>query len=370
MGVGGDNKERINILDPKVLLEYAKDRSDAGRNRLVSAVSGFFEETILSQAERAIASEILLNLIRQAEKDLRQALAERFAVSKMIPPDVAVFLANDDISVAGKVLLHSPLLRDMDLLRVIGSKGADHWKVLAQRKSLSPVVADCLIDTGDAATMLNLVANTSTELKKHSLKKLAKAALAREELQAPILKRPEVDAEIATDLYMVVSHALRQALQEKFAISIEAIEHALENLVQELCNEARNLRAITNEMMILAKKFSERNEITTSLMIRTLRRGQLGFFIALFAEKIGLTPQAVISLIQKDGGQQFVAACKYARMMKSEFASVFLLSRGIRTGDKVVDQKELSVALRHFDMMRDHELERLIMLWRKNPEKI
>src|SRR5690606_41908871 len=51
-----------------------------------------------------------------------------------------------------------------------------------------------------------------------SMRKLVKLSLKSEELQAPLLRRPEVDADVAIDLYMVVSEVLRQELSEKFPI--------------------------------------------------------------------------------------------------------------------------------------------------------
>ena len=362
--------ERVNILDPQALLQCAQDTSEAGRQKLAKAVASFFDERQLTGAEQDLAGDILLNLVRQAEIDLREALSERLSVQNNIPPELIVYLANDQISVARHVLLHSPVLNDVDLIYIITSKGQDHWQTIAKRDMISPVVADKLIDTGDPGTVLNLIDNQRVNLQKSSMKKLVKFSLKSEELQAPLLRRPEVDAEVAIDLYMLVSEALRKELSEKFQIAEHAIEHAIEDLIHELSNEAKGLRQTTPEMTALAKRFNERKEITSDLMIKTLRRGQVGFFLALFAEKIGLSHEHVVRLIQKDAGKPFVVACRFTGMMKSEFASLFLLSRGIRTGDKIVDQRELALALKNFDSIKDFDVQRIMKSWLKNPELI
>lgn len=370
MGMASEDDEGVNILDPKQLLACAQDTSVAGRRRLAEAVSDFFEERPLSDTERRLASEIMLNLIRQAEVDLREALSERLSLQPNVPPELIVYLANDQISVARNVLLHSPVLNDVDLVCIISSQGREHWQAIAQRDRLSPIVADRLIDTNDTGTMLNLIDNQRANLQKGSMKRLAKAALRSESLQAPLLRRPEVDSDLAVDLYMIVSNALRQEIAEKFPIPATVVEQALENLVQEFSNEAKGLRDTTPDMQALAKRFEERKEINADLMIRTLRRGQVGFFMALLAEKSGLPAQTVVKLIQKDGGKHFVVVCRAVGMMKSEFASIFLLSRGIRTGDKIVDQRELAMALKAFDSARDFDVQRIMKSWVKNPELI
>lgn len=360
----------VNILDPKELLLCAQDNSDAGRQKLAKAVSQFFDDRKLNETEQSLASEILLNLIRQAELDLREALAERLSVQKNIPPEVMVYLANDHIAVARKVLMHSPVLNDVDLVYIISSKGKDHSRVIAQRDGLSPLVSDRLIDTGDVQTMLNLVDNQRVHLQKASMKKLAKASLRSEELHAPLLRRPEVDNDIAIDLYMIVSQALRVEIAEKFVIPPQVLEQSLEELIHELSNEAKGMREATPDMVAIARRFEERKEISPDLMIKTLRRGQVGFFLALFGERTGLMPDHVVRMIQKDGGKPFVVACRHIGMMKSEFASIFLLSRGIRTGDKIVDQRELAMALKNFDALRDFDVQRIMKTWHSNPDII
>lgn len=360
----------VNILDPKDLLSWAQDNSDAGRQKLAKAVSQFFEDRQLNETEQSLASEILLNLIRQAELDLREALAERLSVHKNIPPEVIVYLANDHIAVARQVLMHSPVLNDVDLVYIISSKGEDHSRLIAQRDGISPLVADRLIDGGDVETMLNLIDNQRAHLQKASMKKLAKASLRSEELQAPLLRRPEVDTDIAIDLYMIVSQALRKEIAERFLLPPQVLEQSLEDLIHELSNEAKGMRETTSDMVSLARRFEERKDISADLMIKTLRRGQVGFFLALFAERTGLMPDHVVRMVQKDGGKPFVVACRHIGMMKSEFASIFLLSRGIRTGDKIVDQRELAMALKNFDAIRDFDVQRIMKTWVNNPDLI
>lgn len=360
----------VNILDPKQLLQYAQDTTEGGRARLAKAVSHFFEETQLSDVEERLASEILINLLRQAETDLKEALSERLATLDCAPSELIIFLANEQISVARPVLLHSPVLNDVDLMYIITSKGFDHWRSIAQRERLSPFVADKLVDTEDTGTILNLLDNQRAQLQHASVKKIARVALRSEELQAPLLRRPEVSADVAVDLYMVVSDALRREITQRFNVQPHVIEQAVEGIVHELSAAAKGARETTPEMLALAKKFQDRGDISPDLMIRTLRRGQVGFFIALFAEKTGIPAQSIVKLIQKDAGKPFVVACRSLGMMKSEFASIFLLSRGIRTGDKIVDQRELAMALKYFDAIREFDVQRIMQSWIKNPDLI
>lgn len=361
---------KVNILDPKALLQLAQDSSGAGRAHLARAISDFFKEHHLSENEQSLACDILMNLIRQAEIDLREALAENLSTQDGVPPGLIIFLANDEISVARSVLMHSPVLKDFDLIDVIDAKGTEHWQAVAQRALISPLIADKLIDTKDPSVILKLVDNQRARLQKQTLKKLIKAAIVSQEVQAPLLRRPEIDADMATDLYLIVAQALRKEIADKFPINAAQVEKSFELIVQELSNEARGYSRVSDEMKALAVRFAERGDISTDLLIKVLRRGQMGFFVALFSCKSGFQAESVVRMIQKEGSKPFIVVCRAMGMMKAEFASLFLLSRGIRSGDKIVDQRELAMALKDFDALKETDAARIVKVWLQNPEKI
>ena len=60
-------------------------------------------------------------------------------------------------------------------------------------------------------------------------------------------------------------------------------------------------------------------------------------------------------------------ACKAAQITKADFASIFLLSRQARPGDKTVDPQELPVALNIFDRIRDETAAMVVQRWRLDP---
>lgn len=369
-GTSDQELSKIQALSPHKLLEYAQDKSEEGRYMLANAVTKFLNEQKLSDTGQHLAGDIMMSLIRQAELDLREALAERLAMQDNVPEEVIIFLANDEISVARPVLLHSPVLKDIDLMFIITSKGEEYWRSIAERGNLSPIVADRLVDTGDETTVKNLIGNRQVALQKNTVKKIVRASLTSEALQEPLLHRPEVDSDLAVDLYMCVSHALRHEITMRFHIPVSLVESSLEALVTELSQEARGVQQVTHEMRVVARRFHERDAVTPDLMIKTLRRGQISFFIALFSEKLRLEPETVVRLAQKDGGMNFALACRSVGMVKSEFASLYLLSRGIGGGQRTVNQRELAVALKYFDALREFDVQRIVKKWIKNPELI
>lgn len=354
----------------RYMLELAQDSSPAGRHKLAQAISVFFEGDGLNETENYLVVQIMMSLIHRAELDIREALAERLSVLANVPPEVVIFLANDEISVARPVLKNSSVLNDADLLYIIGRKGADYWQPIAEREKLSAAVAGRLVETGDVATVQSLVANPHVTLTKPVMKKLVRLSLTEEPMQPTLLRRPEMDTELAVDMYVAVTQSLRREIAQRFPLSSTLIEAAMDGLTTELVAEAQQKQKVTSELRTMARRYNERGDITPPLLIKTLRRGQFSFFIALFAEKILLHPETVLRLVSQEGGKNFAAAARAIGMMKSEFASIYLLSHGLRGESRTMSPRELAELLSYFDSIKDTDAQRMRKEWARSADEV
>ena len=103
------------------LLKLARDRSIEGRTRLVQSVGDLFfnTDTVLSDRERSLMTEILRQLIHDVELSVRLALSERLAGEDGAPKDLMEILTNSEIEVAYPILRDSSVLQDIDLIEII-----------------------------------------------------------------------------------------------------------------------------------------------------------------------------------------------------------------------------------------------------------
>src|SRR6056297_122186 len=121
-------------------------------------------------------ADVMISLMRQAEIDLREALAERLAVLDNVPLRLVLQLSNDEIDVARPVLKQSPVLSDMDLIYIMKSKGPEYWQAIAQREHMSNQIMNLLSDTRDVETGIALVENEKITLTEHTLNVLSEVA--------------------------------------------------------------------------------------------------------------------------------------------------------------------------------------------------
>jgi uncharacterized protein (DUF2336 family) len=359
----------VQHSDLDSLLELARDKSVEGRTRLVKIVGDLFFETasVLSGRERALMSDILRQLIHDVEMSVRRALAERLAREPGSPRDLVAALANDDIEVAYPILLESAVLQDIDLVEVIHHRTLQHQLAIARRSALSETVSEALVETGAEDVIKTLLENRGAEIAESTMAYLVEESSRVDAYRNPLLHRRELTPKLARRMYMWVSAALREHLVKQFDLDPIEIELQLSAALDQTL-AATTAGESSSKSAEVAARLDARRSINSKLLIQTLRQGEIALFENLLAQVTALRPQLIRRFIFEPGGQGLAIACRAIEVDKADFASIFLLSRGARPGDKVVDPGELGDALAFFDRIKPDTARKVLTRWRIDPD--
>jgi len=357
-------------LDFEQLLDLARDRSVASRTRLVETVSDLFfdKKRTLSDRERALMTEILRRLIHDIEMTVRRALAERLAPEPDAPSELVTVLANDEIEVAYPILVKSTVLHDAELIEIVRNRSSEHQLAVAVRERVSPAVSDALVGTGNVDVVKTLLENFGAEISQATMGYLVEQSKRVGAYQNPLINRSDLSPALAKRMYWWVSAALRKHVVANFKLDPTELDQKIEDIIRDLLSEetAQPVAARRNED--LAKKLAERNAITPQLLVQALRQGEVALFEALLGEISGLRRALVRRMIFEPGGQGLAAISRAVAISKPDFASIFLLSRSARPGDKVVDPGELSRAMAFYDRVQPVAAQRLLARMRLDPD--
>ncbi|WP_207480337.1 DUF2336 domain-containing protein [Arenibaculum pallidiluteum] len=351
------------------LVEKARDRSPDARREVATTVGDLYmgPAASLTETERAIVLDILGLVIRDAERTVRVTLAARLAEDSAVPRALALQLAGDEIEIARPVLLHSDLLGDDDLIDLVRRHATPHQLAIAARRVVSPPVGDALVGTGDAAVAAVLVRNAGARLSPGAVSILAEAAQRSADLGEPLLQRPELTPELAARLYWFVSVEFRRSLLRRFPIPADQLDRALQGTVQRLIDSSR--RGLGPEHVMLADRLHAAGSIDAAVLIQVLRVGRFELFAMLFGRLAGLPPQTIAQTISDPGGEGLALACRALEIDKGHFASIFLMARGARRGEQVVDPRELTRVLSFFDRVPVERAKAVLAAWRDNPSQ-
>ncbi len=364
--------EHIDFND---LIGLTRDKSVEGRTRLVQIVGDLFFDTdiVLRDAERNIMSDILRQLIHDVEMKVRQQLAMRMADENDAPRELVSALANDQIEVAHPILTQSTILQDMELIEIVQHRTYGHQLAIAMRETVSEAVSDALIDTGNVDVIKTLLENENADISGKAMEYLVEQSEKIDDIQVPLINRNDLGPDLAKRMYWWVSAALRKHIVEHYSIDEAGLDDKIQDTILDILGIPGGGTGEINTAPLrksqeLAEKLHDADAITPQLMIQTLRQGEVVLFEDLLSQVTGLRSNLIRRFVFEPGGEGLAIVCRAADIAKADFASIFLLSRSARPGDKVVDPNEVSRVLNFFDRIKAETAQKVVKRWHLDPD--
>ena len=315
----------------------------------------------LNAREQELLSDVLIGLMRQAERDLREALAERLSVLNDAPLRLVLNLANDDIEVARPVLSKSKVLSDLDLIYIVKARGASYWQAIAARDNLSPQLIDVLADKKEEGTAIVLSGNERAHLTWHAMDILTDMARSNEKIAKPLLMRSELPDTVVRKLYDHVGHDLKHYIRDYYGIFSGEVTAAIDDIMLEFSSAEQEDRFMPNARVVLAaKQYAAKGKLTLQTMMSSLKRGQITSFIAMFSVYTGIPAETTYEYMKQPSGKGLAVVCRAHGIQKIDYATIFLLTNRIRTDQRIINQQDMLGVLNYFDKVRPEVAQRLL----------
>ncbi|HEY1095771.1 MAG TPA: DUF2336 domain-containing protein [Alphaproteobacteria bacterium] len=354
----------LAIEKPEYLYRLARSGSQADRQELAFAM-----KDMLATPHRDIAREILLLLLREAELDLRQKLAEKLCTLKDCPYELIQFLVYENPApIAEMVIKKSPLLQNEDLLKIAETFAQDphYTHAIAQRPQLSPAVVTRLLAQKDHTVQLLLLNNDKIELSENCLTTLLNAAKQRPELQQPLLLRKEITPALAAQLYWHVSVELRQYIMKNFPMDAHKLDHTMEIVLQDKIDQDAGIFTITNEARAAAERLRATGALNVKNTVESLRKGNVVLFVCMAGLMINSSPESLLrSLVVNAKNEPLAALAHLLRLNATDFNSLYLLWRRHIAQQKMTYAHEVAEAFDCFTGMKRERLHYILNVWKK-----
>lgn len=347
------------------LVSLAKDRAKHSRRLLVENVADLFvsKEGRLSDRERSLMSDILGKLISDVEGDVRRQLSLQLARLPEVPKDLVVRLANDEVDIAGPILMRSRVLQDADLLEIVKRRGHEHRLVIAMREGLGETVADALVEFGEEDVIDALINNHDAMISRQAMDYLVEESKRLDRFQEPLLHRPDLPAELAYRMYWWVSASLRKYILSEFDID--------EGLVDQLIQQSATVAIDTpvpalSETEELADTLMRKGELTERFMVQALRAGRVSLFVAGLARLCDIDKTSMHRIVFDAEGAALVVAWRACGFERQSFAAVYLLTREAHDDGKTSDPNVLTDMLELFDSTTTERARAAVKYWMRD----
>ena len=360
--------ETVRTADADRLLQLAARKSAQGRETLYRTLWDFFEQRsgTLTEAERALMTDILRRLSRDIEMSIRIELARALSSKASAPRDLARVLADQEIEVAFPILMESRVLEDVDLIEVVRTQTHQHRLAVAMRRDISSDVCEALVDSGSPEVVVAMLRNETAKVGHQLMDRIADASRSIDAYQEPLIARPDMPPALARRMHAWVSAALRQFIVEKFKVDIDEVDDELSGALD------KGPHAELNEMPrtpieTMVERLAHEGKLTIDFVMRALRRGEIATFEAAFAQLAGIRLRLARRIIYEPGGEAFAIACVAAKIDRQNCLRLFELTRRAHdlSAGEIADQSSALAVF--YDQTTPEAAEIVARKWRRNP---
>lgn len=315
--------------DEPNLVSLARLKSDAGRAALFERMAKILDDSgrAVAEKEKALAGDILLQLLGEVEKGLRSALARRLAARDDAPVPLIKALSSDEIDVSAPVLEQSPVLTDADLIGIVRDAAKGHLLAIARRRDLDASVGQALIDRDEPEVTATLIDNDSAELTEGMLAFLVQDAKWQPDLQPPLVARSDLPLTLAARLYTYVALPLKSALQGRYGMDDAVIARMIaESVDTELAAWAASRKTGTKTQALVWSMY-DRGELALDPLVNGLMHGETEFFREGLALLTGLPGRVVRRLLLSDDRRASAVLLRTLNAGPEMFSRVYRLTR-------------------------------------------
>jgi uncharacterized protein (DUF2336 family) len=218
----------------------ADDKNDDVRAELARKIGRLLPELTADEAKRV--RDLTIDTLERLANDhlvrVRQILAEEIKALDCVPKKIIKRLARDVEAVSAPILEYSPLLSDADLIEIVTSAQAEFALVaVAKRKPLSPGVSEVVATALDVPAVAALLANSSAQIRRQTLDKIADHAVTITDWHLPLVLRSDLSHRAVRRLAGFVGSALLAKLSLRTELDDKTRQHLKQRMRERLDEE-------------------------------------------------------------------------------------------------------------------------------------
>lgn len=284
------------IVIVQAFLRWAETARAGDRARAASALARAFVSSKMGDVEHRAALMAMTYLLDDASPKVRLALAEALADAVEAPRAVIMALCEDQAEIACNVITRSPVLRDADLVELVGRGDAFTRGLVASRPNLGAGVAAAIAEVGDGADVLLLLENQTASISRISLRRIAERFGHISAVRHYLLER---DGLAADTRHMLVTHVAAALASSDLVTRTMGAKRI--KIVTRECGDEAIVAIATSlsqaEIPGLVDYLRTSGRLTPALLIHALCSGKVDFFAAAIVALVHLDEKRVRAIL-------------------------------------------------------------------------
>jgi uncharacterized protein (DUF2336 family) len=320
--------------------------------------------------ERSVTADLLVEILRDADFDERARIARRIATLAEIPNCLIRLILRDDLDIAYPILLDSTALTDADLLDCARNASGAHRRLIAQRRGVTEVVAEALVEFGETLVVEALLRNDQSRFSTAAIEMVVAMTQHQGQLVPMLLRRPELRPNHAYVLFWWAESDARRTILQRFAVSREVMQEAAGDVFPMAAEENWQDSLTRKALQFIERRQRNRAAIEKSpydSLEAAINAAEEEGCSREIAEEIaylaGIKPMTGAKIMGDDGGEGLAVLCKATGLPRTALRQLWrALGR-----PETTDDGELAPQLLHvisvFDMVAVDRAQTVLRYW-------
>ncbi len=295
----------------------------------------------LPPQERHMAGDVLVELLRDADIELRASVAKRLVMLNEAPRTILVILAKDKIAVARHVLEKSKSLTDSDLIQIARKVSTQHRLVMSQRRHISDAVVDVLAEFLEEEVVETLLKNKGASFSETAIQRILTVSRQHQPYVELLLKRDEVRPSHGLTMFWWADTKIRKKILHRFGVTRAVLQHTCADLYPRAAAEGWNDAPVRKALQFIERRQRNRAAMArskySSLEEAVEEAARVGMGRELsdeIAYMAGIKPATGAQILSDQTGEPLAILCKAPGLRRTHLA---MLWRSLKRPDKMAD---------------------------------
>ena len=358
-------------LSPQAALDVAPPQSSV-RRQLAKRLSDVIciPASHLTPQERHMAGDVLVELLRDADVELRESVAKRLVMLNEAPRTILMILAKDDIQVARHVLEESKSLSDSDLIQITRKVSGEHRKVIAKRRKVSDSVADAIVEFLEEDVVETLLKNKGSSFSETAIQRILTVSRSHQPYVELLVKREELRPSHGLTMFWWADSENRKKILHRFAVTRGVLQESCHDLFPKAAVEGWSDAGVRKALQFIERRqrnraAMERSEFDTledaiDAAVATGLTRKLTEEISYIA---GVKPATGAQILTDKSGEAIAILCK-APGLKREY--VEKLWRALKRPTHDVNGEthpDLAKVIQTYDVISTDKAQTVLRYW-------
>lgn len=324
----------------------------------------------LTPQERHMAGDVLVELLRSSEPDIRESVAKRLVMLNEAPRTILVMLAKDDINIARHVLENSRSLTDSDLIQIARKVKMDHRVMMAQRLKISDAVVDVLVEFMEEDVVETLLKNKGSNLSDTAIQRILVISRSHQPYVKLLVKRDELRPSHGLTMYWWADAANRKKIIQRFAVTRNVLQESTADLYPMAAEAGWQDSGVRKALQFIEPRQRNRAGIERSpyasieeAIEDIARTGLTRMATEEMSYMAGIKPATGAQILTDKGGQPIAIFCKAPGLRREHMEMLWLgLGRQVVTADGRVDP-DYNRLTETFDTISTDKAQTVLKYW-------